>query len=205
MRREIILLIIFWGSVTASVEWDRLKIIDSKYKDSSERLRSDAVSLMRELVEICFVNNSNPVVISEDLLDNNWDPGRNPLIVIDRKFDKQITGFLPTYPMYVLAFESIDELKSTFWNIKSPFLIVETDSRCLSTKTILKFMWKQNLIAVYHLCDQKNSTVVFTLNSFASYAPAPWELIAEFDDDEGKKMTLCRFQYTKGTFLHKIT
>ncbi|CAG5079150.1 Protein of unknown function [Cotesia congregata] len=160
---------------------------------------------LRELVEICFVNNSNPVVISEDLLDNNWDPGGNPLIVIDRKFDKQITGFLPTYPMYVLVFKSIDELKvvinnlqkSTFWNIKSPFLIVETNSHCLSTKTILKFMWKRNLMAVYHLCYQKNSTVVFTLNPFASYAPAPWELIAEFDDDDGKKMTLYRLQYTK--------
>ncbi|XP_074106888.1 uncharacterized protein LOC141532441 [Cotesia typhae] len=201
MWREIILLILFWGASTASIEWNILKINDSKYEDSSKCLRRDA----RELVEMCFVNNSNPMVISEDLLDNNWNPGGNPLIVIDRKFDKEITGFFPTYPTYALAFESIDKLKvdinnlqrSTFWNIKSPFLIVETGSRCHSTKTILKYMWKLNLLDVYYLCDRKNLTVVLTLNPYASYAPARWELIDEFGEDDDKKMTLYRLQYTK--------
>ncbi|XP_044593758.1 uncharacterized protein LOC123271474 [Cotesia glomerata] len=62
-------------------------------------------------------------------------------------------------------------------------------------------MWKRNLMAVYYLYDQKNSTVIFTLNPFASYAPVPWELIVEFVNDDDKKMTLYRLQYTKDPWV----
>nr|ACE75467.1 hypothetical protein GIP_L7_0060 [Glyptapanteles indiensis] len=170
--------------VLVNVSRSEIKINNPKQTDYSERLKRDA----RELIQICFTNNSNPVVISADLLDNNWDPSRNSLIVINREFSKQITGFLPSHPTYVLSFESIDNLKpvmdnlqkSKFWNINSPFLMVGTGSRCPSPRRMLEFMWNRDLLSVYYLCVKKNSTVVFTLNPFASYAPAPWELIDKF-------------------------
>ncbi|XP_044592904.1 uncharacterized protein LOC123270821 [Cotesia glomerata] len=175
-------------------------INDRQQENSLGRLKRDA----RELVEMCFTNNSNPVMISEDLLDNNWNPGQNSLIVIDRKFNKKITGFLPAYPTYVLPFKSIDNLKpavdnlqrSKFWNIGSPFLMVGTGSRCSSTKKLLEFMWNRDLLFVYYLCENKNSSVIYTLNPYASYAPAPWKLIEKFGDSD-KKLTLFRLEYIK--------
>nr|ACE75471.1 hypothetical protein GIP_L7_0100 [Glyptapanteles indiensis] len=186
--------------VLVNVSRSEIKINNPKQTDYSERLKRDA----RELIQICFTNNSNPVVISADLLDNNWDPSRNSLIVVDREFNKHITGFLPSYPTYVLSYESIDNLKpvmdnlqkSKFWNINSPFLMARTGSRCPSPRRMLEFMWNRDLLSVYYLCVKKNSTVVFTLNPYASYAPAPWELIDKFGDSD-KKLTLFRLEYTK--------
>ncbi|XP_074110121.1 uncharacterized protein LOC141534589 [Cotesia typhae] len=159
---------------------------------------------------MCFSNNLNPIVISKDLYDDNWNLTRTPVIVIDRKFNKQITGFLPSYPSYVLPFESIDNLnmtienlqRSTLWNIKSRFLILTTDSRCISTRRILEFMSKQDLLSVYYLCIKKKSTVVFTLNPYASYAPEPWALIEKFGEND-KKMKLYNLQYSKNPEICK--
>nr|ACE75465.1 hypothetical protein GIP_L7_0040 [Glyptapanteles indiensis] len=186
--------------VLVNASRSEIKINNPKQTDYSERLKRDA----RELIQICFTNNSNPVVISADLLDNNWDPSRNSLIVVDREFNKHITGFLPSYPTYVFSFESIDNLKSVidnlqkskFWNINSPFVMVGIGSRCPSPRRMLEFMWNRDLLSVYYLCDKKNSTVVFTLNPYASYAPVPWELIHKFGDSD-KKLTLLRLEYTK--------
>ncbi|CAD6227268.1 GSCOCG00006053001-RA-CDS [Cotesia congregata] len=197
MWREIILSCL----VLANVVESKIIINDHKPEDSSERLRRDA----RELVQTCFTNNSNPVMISEDLFDNNWDPVRNSLIVIDRGFNKQITGFLSTYPTYVLPFESIDNLKpvidnlqrSQFWNIKSPFLMVGKELGCLNARKVLEFMWNHDLLSVYYLCNIQNSTMVFTLNPYARYAPAPWKLIDKFDESD-KKLILFTLKYTKG-------
>nr|ACE75462.1 hypothetical protein GIP_L7_0010 [Glyptapanteles indiensis] len=196
MWRDIILCCL----VLVNVSRSEIKINNSKQKSYLERLKCDA----RELIQICFTNNSNPVVISADLLDNSWDPGGNLLIVIDREFNKQITGFLPSYPTYVLSFKSIDNLKpvidnlqkSKFWNINSPFVMVGIGSRCPSPRRMLEIMWNWNLLSVYYLCDKKNSTVVFTLNPYASYAPAPWELIDKFGDND-KKLTFFKLEYTK--------
>lgn len=146
-------------------------------------------------------------MISEDLFDKNWDPVRNSLIVIDRGFNKQITGFLPAYPAYVLPFDSIDNLKpviknlqrSQFWNIKSPFLMVGKELGCLSARKVLEFMWNHDLLSVYYLCEMQNSTMVFTLNPYARYAPAPWKLIDQFDDSD-KKLIVFSLEYTIGMF-----
>ncbi|CAG5074096.1 Protein of unknown function, partial [Cotesia congregata] len=167
----------------------------------------------RGLVEMCLTNNSNPVVISNDLLPNDYNSAGalNSWIIIDREFNKQITGFLRAYPSYVIPFVSIDNLKpvidnlqrSKFWNIKSPFVIVGTESSCLSAGRILKFMWDRDLLSVYYLCSKKNSTTIFTLNPYASYAPAPWKLVDKFSDNL-KKINLFRLQLTKGPEIFKI-
>ncbi|CAD6235838.1 GSCOCG00008007001-RA-CDS, partial [Cotesia congregata] len=125
--------------------------------------------------------------------------------------NKQITGFLPAYPSYVISFKSIDNLKpvidnlqrSKFWNIKSPFVIVGTESSCLNAGRILKFMWDRDLLSVYYLCNKKNSTTIITLNPYASYAPAPWKLVDKFSDNKNK-IHLFRLQFTKGPEICKI-
>ncbi|CAG5074004.1 Protein of unknown function [Cotesia congregata] len=182
--------IIFFCLVIASVSGNKMIINDRQQENSLGRLKHDA----RELVEMCFTNNSNLVMISEDLLDDNWNHGENSLIVIDHKFNKQITGFLPAYPIYILSFRSIDNLKpvvdnlqrSKFWNTGSPFLMVRTGSRCSNTKKILEFMWNRDFLSVYYLCKNKNSSVIYMLNPYASYAPAPWKLIEKFEDYTGE-------------------
>ncbi|CAD6208701.1 GSCOCG00003509001-RA-CDS [Cotesia congregata] len=183
----------------------RMDIYDMK-EDSKERLKSDA----RELVETCLTNNSSTIMISKKLFDYNWNPDKNPLMIIDNVFKKQITGFLPAYPTYVLFFQSIESLKeiinhlkkSTLWSIKSPFVIVETESRCKNTRRVLEFMWKQDLLSVYYLCNQKYFTVILTLNPYASYAPKPWALVEEFGGSN-KNMTLYSLQYSKDPELCK--
>ncbi|CAG5078911.1 Protein of unknown function [Cotesia congregata] len=165
---------------------NRMDIYDSKV-DSTERLKSDA-----------------------ELFDTNWDLVKNPLIIIDNAFKKQITGFLPAYPTYVLFFKSVKSLKeiinhlkkSTLWSIKSPFVIVETELRCKSSKKILEFMWMEDLLSVYYLCNKKDLTVILTLNSYARYAPRPWVLIEEFGDSN-KKINLYSLNYTKDLRLCK--
>ncbi|CAG5074093.1 Protein of unknown function, partial [Cotesia congregata] len=205
MWREIILCCL----IAAIVGGNIIKMNGSREEGSSERLKRDA----RELVEMCLTNNSNPLVISKDLLPNDYNSAEafNSWIIIDHKFNKQITGFFPAYPTYVLPFVSIDNLKpvidnlqkSKFWNIKSPFVIVGTESRCLSAWRILKFMWDRDLLSVYYLCNKKNSTAIFTLNPYASYAPAPWKLVDKFSDNK-KKISLFRLQFTKGPEICKI-
>ncbi|CAG5079199.1 Protein of unknown function [Cotesia congregata] len=118
---------------------------------------------VKELAEMCFKSNSNPVFISADLISKDWDPGGNSWVVIDHKFQKQAMGFNSAYPTYVLSFESMGYLKaainhfrkSTAWSIKSPFLIVEKKSLCSNAGEVLQFMWKEDLLAVYYLCSHQ--------------------------------------------------
>nr|ACE75359.1 hypothetical protein GIP_L2_0100 [Glyptapanteles indiensis] len=166
----------------------------------SSQLHHDA----RELAEMCFKSDTNPVIISADLVGNNMDPSGNSMIVIDHKFQKQITGFISAYPTYVLSFESIGLLKaaiehfrgSTLWSIKSPFLIVDNESECLNHAGVLESMWKQDLLAVHYLCTYQDGSMIFTLNPFASYAPAVWIPVYKFGNNE-KKLTLYGMRYLK--------
>ncbi|CAD6227271.1 GSCOCG00006056001-RA-CDS [Cotesia congregata] len=200
MRQKIILCCL----IVTSVRGDKIDIYDTKI-DSTERLKSD-----RELVETCLTNNSNPVMISKELFDYNWNPNKNPLIIIDNVFKKQITSFFPAYPTYVLFFQSIESLKeiinhlkqSALWSIKSPFVIVETESRCKNTRRVLEFLWKKDLLSVYYLCNKKDLTAIFTLNPYASYAPKPWVLIEKFGDST-KNITFYSLQYSKDPELCK--
>ncbi|XP_057335964.1 uncharacterized protein LOC130674606 [Microplitis mediator] len=207
--------------------WYCLHVTDSAFNDliylnfslnsSTKRL----ISHERELVETCFINNSNPAIITSDLIDDGYKKqnlgdgkGRNsPVIVIneDLKGDR-IKGYVPTYPTYVLSFESIKKLEaqveefrsSAIWSIKSPFLVIDTnkESRCANAGKVLGFLWTIDLLSAYYLCsdDGNNSTIVYTLNPFTNYAPLPWvkvEAADQFDDNKGKKWTLYNLQYTK--------
>ncbi|XP_074106522.1 uncharacterized protein LOC141532196 [Cotesia typhae] len=71
---------------------------------------------------------------------------------------------------------------------------------CLSARKVLEFMWNHDLLSVYYLCEMQNSTMVFTLNPYARYAPAPWKLIDQFDDSD-KNLVVFSLEYTKGSTI----
>ncbi|XP_057335504.1 uncharacterized protein LOC130674251 [Microplitis mediator] len=188
---------------------------------ASGKIKIADMHTVRELVETCFINNSNPVIITSDFIDNGYklqNPGdsngkSSPIIVIndELKGDK-IKGYHPTYPTYVLSFDSIEKLEaqvdefrsSTIWSIKSLFLVIDTnkESRCANAGRVLGFLWTMDLLSAYYLCydDGKDSTIVYTLNPFTNYAPRPWvkvEAADQFDNNKGKKWTLYNLQYSK--------
>ncbi|XP_057340152.1 uncharacterized protein LOC130677413 [Microplitis mediator] len=185
--------------------------------DSSKRLISHA----KEIVEKCFTNNSNPILISADLIDDD-DEVKNPsdinhinssLIIINEDFKPtKIEGHIPAYPAYVLLFESflklaafIGELrKSKIWSIKSPFFILDTtkDLRSMNARIVLGMLWKFNLLSAYYLCYDRDSTIVYTLNPFTNYAPSSWVQLDASDafiDKADEKWTLYNLKYSKVT------
>ncbi|XP_044581054.1 uncharacterized protein LOC123262742 [Cotesia glomerata] len=169
-----------------------------------------------ELIDRGFANNSNPLVISSDLVDDQVASGSidngSPLIVIngDQKW-KQVGGFLPSYPTYILKFESPQKLEplifgfmgSTIWNIKSPIFILEISERTHDIKAsrALAFLGSFDILISYYVCydDKKDSTMVYTLNSYTQYAPSPWNQV-KFGNANGNsktKVTLYSLQYPK--------
>ncbi|XP_057336653.1 uncharacterized protein LOC130675150 [Microplitis mediator] len=209
MRLNIIILFYFCSFIV-SITCYNFKIHDSSSKDSTKRLSSHA----RKLAEMCFTNNSNPLIITADLVDdsevqNPYDfDAKNPMIVIDGNFkSEKMTGLIPSYPTYVLSFESIEKLgilikefkSSKIWSITSPFLILETneESGCANAGNILKFLWKYDLLSAYYLCYQKDLSFVYTFNPFTKYAPLPWEEIETAEKFIGNKSTLYSLRYSE--------
>ncbi|XP_057335958.1 uncharacterized protein LOC130674603 [Microplitis mediator] len=211
-------ILFYYCLLIVNVSSSNIKIYaPSSREDSSKRLISDA----REIVEKCFTNNSNPIIISADLI-NNDDKVKNPpdinnlkssFIIINEDFKPtKIEGYIPTYPTYVLLFESflkltalIGELrKSKIWSIKSPFFVLDTtkDSRCMNAQPVLGMLWKYDLLSAYYLCNnsERDSTIVYTLNPFTNYAPSPWvQLYASnvFIDKADEKWTFYNLKYSK--------
>ncbi|XP_057327804.1 uncharacterized protein LOC130669107 [Microplitis mediator] len=170
---------------------------------------------------MCFTNNSNFVIITDDLYRNGYRD-ENPsdendkissVMIINSDFEpSKITGLIRSYPTYVLPFESIKKLEkliekfrsSTIWSVTSKFLILDTtkEPRCANAGKILGILWKIDLLFSYYMCydNDRDSTFIYTLNPFTNYAPPPWvqvEATGEFRDEENKKSTLYSLQYTK--------
>ncbi|XP_057335675.1 uncharacterized protein LOC130674378 [Microplitis mediator] len=208
--------------------WYCIQAADSAFNDfnylkfspnsSTKRLISDA----RRLVETCLINNSNPAIITSDLIEDGnklQNPGdangiNPPVIVInDELKGDRVKGYVPTYPTYVLSFESIEKLEaqakefrsSAIWSVKSPFLVLDSnkESLCSNAGKVLGILWTMDLLSAYYLCyDVSNdSTIVYTLNPFTNYAPRPWAKVeaANQFDNKGKKWTLYNRQYSKVT------
>ncbi|XP_057336575.1 uncharacterized protein LOC130675101 [Microplitis mediator] len=186
--------------------------------DPSKRLISHA----REIVEECFTNNLNPIVISADLI-NDDDKVKNPtdihntnssLIIINEDVKPtKIEGHIPAYPTYVLLFESVPKLaaligelgKSKIWSIKSPFFVLDMtkDPLCINAQIVLGLLWEYNLLSAYYLCynNDRDSTIIYTLNPFTNYAPSPWDPVDASDaiiNKAEKKWTFYSLKYSKG-------
>ncbi|XP_044580662.1 uncharacterized protein LOC123262486 [Cotesia glomerata] len=183
----------------------------------SSEIKSHLINHAMELIDRVFANNSNPLIISSDLLDDQVSSGSidngSPLIVIngDQRW-KQIEGYLPTYPTYILKFESLHKLiplifgfmRSTIWNIKSPVFVLDISegTHDRNADRVLAFLGSLDIFLSYYSCydDKKDSTMVYTLNPYTQYAPSPWNRVKALNANNNSKtnMTLYSLQYPKG-------
>ncbi|CAG5075096.1 Protein of unknown function [Cotesia congregata] len=157
----------------------------------SSEIKSHLINHTMELIDKGFANNSNPLIISSDLVDDqmasgNVDSGK-PLIVInsDQK-RKQIEGYLPSHPTYILRYESLPKLTSLIFgfmrsstcNIKSPIFLLDVSEGTHDTNAsiALGFLASLDILISYYVSydDKKDSTMVYTLNPYTQYAPSPW-------------------------------
>ncbi|CAG5077163.1 Protein of unknown function [Cotesia congregata] len=167
-----------------------------------------------ELIDKSFKNNMNPVIITSDLVDDQVVNGNidnvNPLIVVNSDFiGAKIKGYHPSYPMYILKFESDEKLikfifrftHSTIWNVKSPIFILDISERPHDVKAswVLKFLGRFEILVSYYLCydNDKDSTIVYTLNPYSQYAPRPWKQVKLADSNRKTNSTLLSLQYPK--------
>ncbi|CAG5077153.1 Protein of unknown function [Cotesia congregata] len=137
-----------------------------------------------ELIDKGFKNNMNPVIITSDLVDDQVVNGNidnvNPLIVVNSDFiGAKIKGYHPSYPMYILKFESDEKLIKASW--------------------VLKFLGRFEILVSYYLCydNDKDSTIVYTLNPYSQYAPRPWKQVKLADSNRKTNSTLLSLQYPK--------
>ncbi|XP_044582305.1 uncharacterized protein LOC123263524 [Cotesia glomerata] len=168
-----------------------------------------------EMIDRGFANNSNPLIISSDFVDGQVASGSidngSPLIVInDDLRRKQIVGFLPSYPTYILRFESMQKLVplifglmgSTIWNIKSPIFILDISggTHDRNASMVLAFLGRLDILVSYYVCydEKKDSTVVYTLNPYTQYAPPPWNQVKFANANSSRKIksTLYSLQYS---------
>ncbi|CAG5075632.1 Protein of unknown function [Cotesia congregata] len=183
--------------------------------DSSE-IKSQLINHTMELIDRCFANNSNPLIISSDLVDDqvasrSIDNG-SPLVVInDDQRRKQMEGYLPSYPTYILRFESLQKLVSlifgfmgsTIWSIKSPIFILDISggTHDKNASMVLGFLGSLDILVSYYECydDKKDSTMVYTQNLFTQYALPPWNqvIIANAKSNSKTKSVLYSLQYPK--------
>ncbi|XP_057341629.1 uncharacterized protein LOC130678447 [Microplitis mediator] len=211
------IIVCYFCLFTFNVASSNFKIYDSSATNPSTRLTSHA----RELVDMCFTNNSNSVIITDDLYRNGYrdespsdeNDKISSVIIITSDFEpSKIAELIRSWPTYVLPFESIEKLEalieklrsSTIWSVTSKFLILDTtkEPRCANAGKILGFLWKIDLLFSYYMCYDidRDSTFIYTLNPFTNYAPPPWvqvEATDECRDEENKKSTLYSLQYSK--------
>ncbi|XP_057318857.1 uncharacterized protein LOC130663576 [Microplitis mediator] len=144
---------------------------------------------MAQLFELCFANTTNPIVITENLVEtfhkNLPITIRAPVIIINENFiAKDIQLYNPTYPMYILSVSSAKEMfkllvklhHSPLWSRKSKvFVIFETDKPCVNSWEILKRLWRFQVLSSIIACSgTSNETTLFTYNPFTKRAPDPW-------------------------------
>ncbi|CAD6242924.1 GSCOCG00009596001-RA-CDS [Cotesia congregata] len=182
----------------------------------SSEIKSHLINHTMELIDKGFANNSNPLIISSDLVDDqvaseNVDSGK-PLIVInsDQK-RKQIEGYLPSHPTYILRYESLPKLTSLIFgfmrsstcNIKSPIFLLDVSegTHDMDASIALGFLASLDILISYYVSydDKKDSTMVYTLNPYTQYAPSPWNQVkfANAKSNSKTKATLYNLQYPK--------
>ncbi|CAG5084078.1 Protein of unknown function [Cotesia congregata] len=137
----------------------------------SSEIKTRLINHTMELINDVFKNNSNPVIITFDLVNDqvvsrNIDNG-NPLIVVNGDLKlKQIEGYHPSYPTYVIEFESMHNLaslifgfmRSTIWSLKSPIFILDISEGPHegNADIIFRFFRKFDILVSYYLYVNKN-------------------------------------------------
>ncbi|CAG5075610.1 Protein of unknown function [Cotesia congregata] len=167
-------------------------------------------SHVKRLLEFCFSDRLNPVVITEELYDKihkiPWEIVEPPTIILDNNFEsKEIQVFSPRYPTYVLLVSgSIKKLKTLFdnlkstttWSVESYFFIVDVENFCENANEVLKLLWKLDLLSSFYLCRESDSDnlIIYNYNPFTNYAPYPWRSAETTSQEITEKGTLL-YQY----------
>ncbi|CAG5077888.1 Protein of unknown function [Cotesia congregata] len=166
---------------------------------------------MSELIKLCFSERTNPVVITDDLVDAIYGLSRDidhPNVnVIDRNYQaRQIQIFNRAYPTYILSANSASQLKdllhalksSPTWSIKSVFFIIGTNAEsCGNASKMLQVLWELNLISTFYVCYEPNNKelmMLYTYNPFTNRAPEPWAEV-ESTDRPDDRWTLYKQPY----------
>ncbi|XP_057341254.1 uncharacterized protein LOC130678198 [Microplitis mediator] len=144
---------------------------------------------MTQLFELCFANTSNPIVITENLVEtflkNLPITIKAPVVIINENFiAKNIQLYYPTYPMYILSVSSGKEMLqlllrliySPSWSLKSLFFVIfETENSCERSLEIFTVLWQVGLLSSIMVCSRTgNETSLYTYNPFTNRAPNPW-------------------------------
>ncbi|XP_057328460.1 uncharacterized protein LOC130669525 [Microplitis mediator] len=151
----------------------------------------------------CMFHTLAPVIISDELKEIIYKTllinETMSMIFIDKNFkasDYQKLSF-PKWPTYVLSSNQLQtilrEMKSSsWWNIDSRFLIVETSNEsCNNAWNILQVMWKNNLLSSVFICQYSdNSVALYTYNPYVNYAPYPWQKVKNPVNDLDSQWTL---------------
>ncbi|XP_057323460.1 uncharacterized protein LOC130666464 [Microplitis mediator] len=144
---------------------------------------------MAQLFELCFANTSNPIVITENLVEtfhkNLPITIKAPVIIINKNFiSKDIQLHYPTYPMFILSVSNFREIAELFrmlyfsplWSQNSKyFVIFETENSCEHPWEIFAVLDVVQLLSSILVCSRTgNETSLYTYNPFTNRAPDPW-------------------------------
>lgn len=163
---------------------------------------------------MCFLKRSNPLVLTENLIDiidqNSRESMQYPISVINNEFQaKNIQIFNPAKPTYFLATDSDDKLNKILkefesmmtWSIQSLFFIVDitNDNFCKNALQVLQILWKRELLSSFYVCNEplNDRIVIFTLNPYGPHAVQPW-IKVKTDDQSDTRQTLFYQSYTNG-------
>ncbi|CAG5080890.1 Protein of unknown function [Cotesia congregata] len=194
--REIILCFLF----VSVIQCNMISIYDSSIP-KSPAYHIDA----RKLLELCFLNEMNPVVISEELTDLMYEIQKNEaidssILVIDNDFSSRVMKqYYTRHPSYLITADLMDRLQdtlrkaksSTIWNPASVIVAVGKD--CVRASEILQAIWKIEALKSYYVCQHElmSESLVYTFNPYTQRAPKQWEQV-ETEDQPDNKWTLYR-------------
>ncbi|XP_057318845.1 uncharacterized protein LOC130663568 [Microplitis mediator] len=160
-----------------------------KNSNSSTKIPPIAHTDMAQLFELCFANTSNPIAITENLVEtfhkNLPITMKAPVIIINENFiAKKIQLYYPTYLMYILSVSSAQEMHellsklvfSPLWSLKSLFFVIfESEKHCERSWKIFNELWLAQLLSCIVVCSPTgNETSLYTYNPFTNRAPDPW-------------------------------
>ncbi|XP_057325603.1 uncharacterized protein LOC130667784 [Microplitis mediator] len=176
-----ILLLLFFVSVSCN------KIL---YKNISAMQNDlDVFKHTSQLLDLCFTNVTNPIVMSENVVDafrvTAPELLKRPIMIIHNNFEaKDVQLYLSSYPTYVLSVPATKELGelltklmwSPSWNIASTFFLVLKLEKCnKSAFLLLQQLWYFNLLSSFVVCHEVGyGTSLYTFNPFTKRAPDPW-------------------------------
>ncbi|XP_057329230.1 uncharacterized protein LOC130670072 [Microplitis mediator] len=181
-----------------------LLIISWAYAESSQN-RSLLIHQKMELTlsDACFFDNLAPVIVFDELKEIIYETllinETMSMVFIDKNFkasDYQKLSF-SKWPTYVLSSNQLQtilrEMKSSsWWNIDSRFLIVETSNEsCNNAWNTLQLMWKNNLLSSVFICQYSdNSVALYTYNPYVNYAPYSWQKVKNPVNEQDSQWTL---------------